>query len=516
MGASVGQPSRPSGARPKSSKSANIALILGAIVVSVLAGELLARLIDHRDVFAGATHFGTPEVPIDDYVARIESGRKGVGELWRRFPAPLTNRGQPNKEDLQRLRELGGKNIDTENSIQITPMELFKVWNARLIDQACTHYALKYLARWPFSYFEPPGKDDHPRFRYRPNATSVQGLVTNQIGWRGKPIVDRAPETIRIVFVGASTIAESGQMPWSAPELLEEWLNAWARDSKLKVRFQVLNAGRDGATTSDVVAIVRDEVVPLHPDLVIFYEGALQFDWSSTVVDAGQLKVLPRPQFEDQAGWVASAARQSSLFAHLLTALTDAGLPVGAVEEAKKPRYEIAWPTGLDENDPDIARPDLPLNLSQILRDFDRIRLELEKVGAEFALSSFAWLVHDGLKVHPLAGRYIWETNNRYYWPWSYRDIRRGLDFENRVYGKFASSRGLPFLDVARLIPPEPSLYFDGVHMTQGGVRVKAWAFFRELLPLLERRLASGALPRAASGGGLPTFEVKYRSVQCN
>jgi hypothetical protein len=124
--------------------------------------------------------------------------------------------------------------------------------------------------------------------------------------------------------------------------------------------------------------------------------------------------------------------------------------------------------------------------------------------------------VHDGLTVHPLTGRYIWETNNRIYWPWTYNDIRRGLDFENRVYRKFAAVRGLPFLGVASTIPSDPSLFFDGVHMTQAGVRVKAWAFFRELLPLIQQRFASGALPRAARGGGVPAYEVKYRSVRCN
>ena len=268
-------------------------------------------------------------------------------------------------------------------------------------------------------------------------------------------------------------------------------------------------------STADVVAIVRDEVVPLRPDLVIFYEGALQFDWSSTVNNAGKLRAF-RPQYGDQAGWLAEVAQYSSLFAHILVALTDAGIPIGNLKEAEKPKYEIQLPMGLNEKDPDIMRNDLPLNLSPILRDLDRIQVELSKVGAEFATSSFAWLVYDGLTVDPVQGRYVWEFNNRTYWPWTYRDIRRGLDFENRVYRKFASSHGLPFFDVANLIPLEPLLFTDGVHMTASGVKVKAWAFFREMLPLIEQRLASKAWPRAVSKGQLPTFEVWHRSVHCN
>jgi hypothetical protein len=45
---------------------------------------------------------------------------------------------------------------------------------------------------------------------------------------------------------------------------------------------------------------------------------------------------------------------------------------------------------------------------------------------------------------------------------------------------------------------------------------VKAWAFFRELLPLIEQRLASGAWPRNIAEEKLPTFDVKRRSVSCS
>ncbi len=123
--------------------------------------------------------------------------------------------------------------------------------------------------------------------------------------------------------------------------------------------------------------------------------------------------------------------------------------------------------------------------------------------------------MHDGLTVDPVKGRYIWATNNRIYWPWTYRDLRRGLDFENRVYRKFAESHGMPFFDVARLIPAEPLLWADGVHMTESGIRVKAWAFFRELLPLVEQRLASRAWPRNKGDERLREFKVRRESISC-
>ena len=44
--------------------------------------------------------------------------------------------------------------------------------------------------------------------------------------------------------------------------------------------------------------------------------------------------------------------------------------------EWPKPAYDLVWPAGVDERDPDIGRPDLPVNLSTILGDLDRIRAD--------------------------------------------------------------------------------------------------------------------------------------------
>ena len=277
-------------------------LLAGAILLSVLGGEVIARVVDDRGIFGEPTYFGTPQlVPIDEYIAKIEAGRKSVGEL-ERAPPPLVNRRAPQEEDLERLRQFGSQPIWLNNTSQLQSSDLFKVWNSKLADDACNHPVLERLSRWPLDLFDSAGGDDRPRYRYRPNTTLPTGLVTNRIGWRGRPVEDLTPQTIRIVFVGASTIAEAPDLPWSAPELVDDWLNAWAQQRGLGVRFQVLNAGREGATTSDVAAIVRDEVAPLHPDLVIFYEGALTFDWSSVVENAPSLKALPRPQYEEPQG----------------------------------------------------------------------------------------------------------------------------------------------------------------------------------------------------------------------
>lgn len=488
-----------------------------SLSISVVLAEGVARIVDGRGLFGGPVYLGTPQiVPIADYEKSIDN-RSDPPALWQRSPPPLPNRHSPDPADLQKYQEFGNRSIPTEHSGGVTQAELFKVWNANILGDVCHDDVLKHLVRWPLKAFDPRDGNTHPRYRYPPNTTSPTGLVTNQLGWRGKPIADRTDRTIRIVFVGASTTAEDHAIPWSAPELLDEWLNDWSAARGLNVKFQVLNAAREGAFTADIVSIVRDEVVPLKPDLVIFYEGAIQFDWSSVVKQAQSLKALPKPRYEDLAGWVVDAARKSSLFIHILRFLNSTGISaVGQVPEGPKPAYEIAWPPGLSETDPDISRQDLPLNLPGILKDFEAMRSALSEVGSEFALSSFIWMVDDGMKVDPIEGRYIWGTNNEVYWPWTYHDLRRGVDFENRVYRKFAKEQNLPFLDVARLVPRAQSLFADGVHMTQSGVRVKAWAFFHELIGLVEKRLDDKQWPRSVANTATAPYPIEELKFDCS
>src|SRR5262249_33605964 len=119
--------------------------------------------------------------------------------------------------------------------------------------------------------------------------TLPDGLVTNEFGWRGRPVpFKRSPRTIRIVFVGASTVAEIHLTPFSTPELLDYWLNRWAAANKLDLKFEVMNAGRESIGSTDIAAIVHQEVAPTRPDLVVYYEGGNQLKLSTVVKEVPQ------------------------------------------------------------------------------------------------------------------------------------------------------------------------------------------------------------------------------------
>ena len=43
------------------------------------------------------------------------------------------------------------------------------------------------------------------------------------------------------------------------------------------MRVEVLNSARESNVSTDLAAIVKTEVLPLHPDLVVYYAGGNQF-----------------------------------------------------------------------------------------------------------------------------------------------------------------------------------------------------------------------------------------------
>ena len=73
--------------------------------------------------------------------------------------------------------------------------------------------------------------------------------------------------------------------------------------------------------------------------------------------------------------------------------------------------------------------------------------------------------------------------------------MRRFIDFENRVFAKYAGEHDLPFNDVAAVYPRDPRLFVDSIHMTPAGIKLKAWLVFQNLVRVLEPRLSDSTLP---------------------
>lgn len=336
--------------------------------------------------------------------------------------------------------------------------------------------------------FDPIDGSDAPTFRFLRKATYQSGLHTNAFGWRGPDIpLNKPPRTVRLAFVGASTTVGMHSEPYSYPELVGIWLNRWAEAHHLGVSFESINAGREGVNSHSFQAIVRQELAPLEPDLVVYYEGSNQF-WPANYI---WTSLPPRSRVSGPEPTV--FATYSAIARRVETVVRHAVVP-GV--EPPKPSLVVDWPRDLDERDPDLAHSKLPIELPRILGDLDLIRGALEPQGAHLVMTSFVWLVHRGMVLDPVRDAVLFDYLNTAYWPFSYAHMRRFLDFQNRAFRKYASIHDLDFVDVAAAYPRDPRLFNDAIHMTGAGIRLQAWIVFNGLVPIIERRLATREWPR--------------------
>jgi hypothetical protein len=200
----------------------------------------------------------------------------------------------------------------------------------------------------------------------------------------------------------------------------------------------------------------------------------------------------------------------------IATRIIDAlGNDTGEVTEPQKPAYQMVWPQDIDEMDPPLRHPDLVSNLTTILADLDDIRTNVSREGGELVLSSFFWLAYDGMKLNLPRQKFLYDYLNTALFPYRYRDIERVAAFQNRVFRKYASSRGVAFIDVAASLPREPDLYDDAIHAKYEGVKLHAWIVAQQLAPIILKRLKDNDLPRTSgqASGKHPAFPGNERTA---
>ncbi len=343
-----------------------------------------------------------------------------------------------------------------------------------------------------------------PRYRYPASVTLPTRLTTNQFGWRGPEITLNKPRrTIRIACVGASTTVDGHSLPYSYPELLQYWLNLWSQEEGYNVKFEVINAGREGIGSKDIAAVVRYELLPMDLDYVIYYEGSNQFNVRTMVTyppdvvfgqppdglvpNLSDVESADRTWLDDLSDYSALVARARSL----VEILTLTG------QEPPKPEQQFHVPAGLDEMNPDRARLDNVLDLNTILGDLDGIKQDLDDNDVKMFLSTFDWFVYDSLVLDVSRHRNLYGYLNRVYWPISYANMRRVADFQNRVFRRWAETNGVAVIDVAGAMPRQPDLYDDAIHNTPLGIRIRAWINFQTLLPVIKQDIENKTMPRA-------------------
>jgi hypothetical protein len=473
------------------------AVIASTIVLGLFAAELVTRRLDGYRLWSVRLVRLPSPIGVDDqfrekwvdpkqaarYVGELPVA-PGVDRAWFWWsPAPFA--ASPFDPDLVKQMQ--------ENPA--ASLQSVYVWNQNNLrrticqDAARSETIFANIAR--LFVFPAPAGDLFPTFRFVANAHYPTGLHTNAFGWRGAAIALRKPaRTIRIAFVGASTTVAAHGEPWSYPELVGRWLNEWASARHIDVHFETINAGREGINSHSIASIVEQELIPVEPDLIVYYEGSNQFWPDSFVkehVGSRPIQEFVPPRFPLDS-YLAVSGRLHSL---------GELLHVEGAEPPKAP-LTVEWPASLSETDPDLNDPRLPVSLPEILHDLDRIRIASAEHGAELTVASFMWLVYDRMIVNRRRDAMLFAYLNGSFGSFPYAHMRRYADFQNRVFAKYARTHGLEFIDYASEYPRDPRLFYDAIHMTTAGIRLQAWIMFNNLVPIVERRIAARRLPRAA------------------
>ena len=483
-----------SGLPPKSMKDRrNLLVVLAATLCSLALGEAGLRWFLRYQPQSGETHATSS---VMEYVRGIPLA-PGTDRKWfSEEPPPLPNRTPPAADRVARSQDFQRRGLYAAQSEY--------VWNRYFVErERCAPSG--FLRNFPDKVlaFPPPTFDSHPRYWFPSNASLPSGLVTNAFGFRGHPIaLAKPPKTIRIAFIGASTTVGFHEFPFSYPEYVEHWLNRFAEANHYDVRFEALNTGREGLSSPDLAAIVHHEVLALDPDLAVYYEGSNQFSSANLLLSPqipARTEIDPRDRIVQHKipAWFTTHFATASLLDRVLVGAQRVGEPV-------KPAYRLVWPREVNERDPQPDNPHLPLSLTQIAKDLDSIRGDLNSAGARLVVCSFKWFAAEGIGLSPTRHEQIYKHLNTYLWPLRYSDIRRLADFQNRFFRNYAAARGIAFVDVASGVPDDRDLFVDGIHMTVAGERLRAWIFFQRFVPLLRPLLDSHQLPRPPASSRLP------------
>jgi len=400
--------------------------------------------------------------------------RKHVPEIPT---APGVDRGWYLQEPSPRSRFPIDEQLAARSAKYPDPLTPFFEFNRQYLhEQICGGQRDAFGGLEDFFYFEAPGGGRYPIYRHLRHVSPPAWFATNNFGWRGPDVpLERRAGVIRIAFVGSSTTVDAFAVPFSHPELIEHWLNLWAARRGLSNRFEVINAGRTGIDTRSIAAVVQQELVPVDPDLVVFDGGGNQF-WPGQVLRSPLRRIFPRPATTFRRR--VALERYSALVRRVLSAWDR--VRGGNGEEPAKPPALVNWPEGVDEAAPSPHDPRLPMDLPQVL-------------------SSSTWLAYPGLKLDLVRHTNIYRYLNDTFWPIPYAHVQRMANFQNRVLAAYGRETGVAFLDIDKQFPRDPDLFSDPIHLSYTGLRLQAWIYLQQLMPIIEQRLSEHRWPRPAA-----------------
>jgi hypothetical protein len=304
----------------------------------------------------------------------------------------------------------------------------------------------------------------------------VQGskihIKLNSLGFRGKEFArEKPPGVIRIVCLGASTTfgaeASSNNAVW--PARLEDALQSAYPD----VRFEVINARVPGYVSTDNLKSLRHRIMPLSPDLVIYYEANNEIVRDTRELALGQGIIDSEAQTSPTVRWLSHYSLLFDLAHKNVAIITRGRMPSG-------PKI-------------DHIPVELPTRFVGVL---EQMRAELAARDVPFLLSTF--VVKYRHSQDPAT-----QVRNAdvafYYMPWmSIEGMLHAVDVYNQAILDYGARVAVPVVDDREMIPADEAHFVDCMHLADGGHELMAQRFYRYLTESgIVRRLITKAAEKA-------------------
>ncbi len=289
-----------------------------------------------------------------------------------------------------------------------------------------------------------------PNYERHGNSSSVR---INSLGFRGDDItLAKPPGTVRIVCVGASTTfctgVSSNEAAW--PRLLEKEISQKYPNTK----WQVVNAGVPGYCMSQSLINLKRRVLPLDPDLVIFYEAHNQL--ANDTRELARERGVIQPDEDRTSPAVEFLSRYSLLFSLCHKNLR--------IVSAKSDSHQSKL-NGLP--------PELPQKYVEAIGDMHRL---LKEQNVPLVVSAFL------VKYRRDQERSVQLANAdvaAYYMPWmSMDDLLDGIDAYNKALVGYAHAHGVPVVEDTTSVPPDNKHFIDCVHFADAGSALMADRIF--------------------------------------
>ena len=339
----------------------------------------------------------------------------------------------------------------------------YSVYNRKFFEERPS-----YFTGWPIQpeFFD--ANTSAPRYIYRPNLSlAAKGgqLVpagrgdtvywsSNAFGLRGEdvPFV-KPPGTIRVVCLGASTT--EGLVPDN--ETYPYYLQQELRQQYPGKNIEVINAGHHAYKARDNLAMLEEYVLPLRPDIVIWYEAANDLNFTEFSPSLEE-----EPCWHDGTCWMAGKTggykdlyQNSALFRMLADRFDGGAVP----------------PLMAHSFDDTTPKP----GAGQYADTLRRMAAAAKAANTTLVFASFVTVANNDLQAGYETSPALFDQVYRTYYPLTPGEVGRAYAYYNNESREVARENNLSYYDLAAEFPKDPQYFpLDYIHMSPEGNRLFA------------------------------------------